>query len=100
MAKLYVNTVGCVITVSGLGDISDATTETLYVMRPDGVSDEWDGTLGTDDESITYTTLGTEIDLPGVYFIQPYIETPTWEGYCETVQLAVYDIDAPAPVVP
>jgi hypothetical protein len=99
MAKLYVGTVGCVIMVEGLDSIAGADV-TLYIKRPDGVADEWDGEVGTDEESIEYTTLGTEIDIAGTYFIQPYVETTTWEGYCETVQLIVYDIDAPAPVVP
>ncbi len=100
MAKLYRDTVGYVITVSGLGDISAATLATLYVKRPDGAAAEWDGDVGIDNESIEYETTGAEIDLAGVYFIQPYVETDTWQGYGDTVQLEVYEIEAPAPVAP
>lgn len=95
--RIYVGAVDVEIIIDGLGDISDATTTDIGILKPDGTGSHWHAALGTDHESITFTTtLVTDLNQTGEWILQPYLElTSGWEGYCDPVRLMIYEVAAP-----
>jgi hypothetical protein len=96
VAKPKVGTVGYVITITGLGTITDAATHDLHVLKP-GATDAvtWASTIGTDNASLTYTTIAGDFSVPGEYIIEPYIVlTGVWTGHCDAVRLRVWESEA------
>lgn len=70
-------------------NISDATTLRLYYRKPSGVTGAWTAALyGT--SGVQYQTETGDLDEAGTWKLQPYIETPIWQGYGEPVTLEVY----------
>ena len=90
MNKYYVNDVGTAITIEAGTDISTATYLALKVKKPDGTLHEWVASL----EGLTklkYTVQAGDWDQKGRYYLQAYIEMPSWEGRGETVTFDIYD---------
>lgn len=92
MAKPKVGTVGYVITVTGLGTITGAATHELSVLKPGATTSvTWAASIGTDNASLTYTTIAGDLSAAGEYIIEPYIVlTGVWTGYCDAVRLRVW----------
>jgi hypothetical protein len=73
-------------------DISAATTKTIKIKRPDGtvltVSADF-LTTGADGY-IRYLSLITDLNTSGTYYIQAYLELPTWQGHSEIKEFEVF----------
>jgi len=90
MAKLYVGTIGTVLSIDMGQDVSAATAVMLKVRKPDGTQDEWTAEADEgDNDKIVYTTAENDLDQAGEYLIQPYLTFTAWEGLCDTVRIDV-----------
>jgi hypothetical protein len=88
--KVYVNDVGTQIILNCGTDLSGATLLRIKVKKPNGVSVTWTA-LPYMTTQIAYTTILGDLDQVGVYKIQAYVETPSWKGHGETLNLTVYN---------
>jgi len=95
--KYYVGDIGTEIRLlvvdeeSGIDDISDATVHKLLVRKPDGSEVEWEADIeGT--QYLTYTVQDGDLDQPGTYRVQAYLELPSgWSGKGTTFTFEVHD---------
>lgn len=90
MAKPYVSDEGTLIIVDAKTDISSATLLQLHVKKPDGTVFQWDAGLH-DLTHAAYIVQPGDFDQPGTYYVQLYIDSPTWQGLGETTTIEVYD---------
>lgn len=74
-------------------DISGATVKKQFIKKPDGVVLEVSSSfsVGGADGRIQYTSVLGDIDISGTYFVQAYLELPTWQGYSSIEVFKVYD---------
>lgn len=84
MADIYITDFGVpfeiTIVEDGVAvDVSDATTMTLTLRKPDGSTVTKDLSFKTDgtDGIVSYTFLAADLDVPGTWKYQAYIETAT-----------------------
>lgn len=90
MAKLYVGTIGTVLSIDMAQDVSAATEVVLNVRKPDGTEDQWVAEVDEgDNDKIVYTTVEGDLDQAGEYLIQPYLTFAAWEGPYATVRIDV-----------
>lgn len=90
MSKVYVGSIGTVITLDCGEDVSAASVRKIKAKRPDGTTVDWtavaDGTNG-----IAYTTVADDLNQAGVWYLQAYVElSGGWKGPGDTVVLMVY----------
>lgn len=89
-SKLYVGDVGTVITVNLQSDISAATKLELHVWKPGAAAAVvWTGELEGDD-SIRYEVQANDLNVPGKYTLQAYVELPEWQGHGNSVTFNVW----------
>lgn len=88
--KPYVGDIGTIINVDMQQDISTATNLKFYVRKPDFTVVEWTPTIyGT--QILRYITVDeNDFDMPGDYYITPYLTLGSWTGSGDTVQFKVY----------
>jgi len=92
--KIYVGTAGLGVLINTCTDLTNATTVSIKVKKPNGVTATWVAEKITIDGNMTYvkhTTSEEDIDIPGVYELQAYAEIGTWAGRGKTVSLVVYN---------
>lgn len=65
-------------------DISAATVKKILYKKPSGVTGEWTATVVS--TSLTYNLTNTDIDQPGVWQFQTYIEIAGKKGYGAIVE--------------
>lgn len=88
MSTVFVGDVGTVITLDCGINISTATLVKIRAKKPDLSVVEWAATVeGTN--SITHTITVGELNVPGVWLLQSYVEMPEWRGRGEWVSLTV-----------
>ncbi len=69
-----------------------ATLTTIKVRRPDGTATSWNASI-LDAETIYYTTLVGDLDMPGTYTLQAYVEYADGRKlHGEAVGLRVLDL--------
>lgn len=88
--KVYVDVIGTVIFLDAREDISAATVLEIRYLKPiSNRTGSWVATLsGT--TKLKYVTEKSDLDEAGVWKLQCYIETPSWAGLGETVELEVF----------
>lgn len=91
MSKNYQNDVGTLLRVDVGADITDATTTTLYVTKPDGETVEWAGSVSDCNKEIWYTIQAGDWDQAGEYLLQAFVTTPAWSGRGDTVAFQIYE---------
>lgn len=88
--KSYKGDVGTVFLINCGTNISTATVKKLLVKKPDGTQVEWIATIsGTN--YLQYTTITNDLDQNGTYYLQSYIEMPSWKGRGETAIFTIYE---------
>jgi len=93
MGKHYVGDVGTIIMVDCGTTISGATGLILNVKKPDGTTVEWSATIdGTD--YLKHTTISTDFDQAGLYYLQASLTISGWAGLGETAEFMVYAVYA------
>lgn len=88
--KVFLNDTGTELYVDCGSDIQSATVTTLKVQKPDELEYTWSGAVYQNNQ-IKYTIQAGDFNQAGLYYIQAYIESPTWTGRGETVTLQVFD---------
>lgn len=90
MSVIYVNDQGTEITLDCLQNISTATVMKIIAKNPLGQKKTWSATLqGTN--YVRYLLGSGDIDMPGKWQFQSYIEMPTWKGRGEWATVEVKD---------
>jgi uncharacterized phiE125 gp8 family phage protein len=92
MSKHYVGETGTDITLNCGSDISLATVSNIKYTKPSGATGTWTGAV-YNLNYVKYTTIVTSFDIAGVWKLQAYVESPTWTGYGEAVELVIYPVD-------
>lgn len=89
--KVYIGDVGTVIELDMQEDISSSTSITFRVKKPDDSIVTWVPSIyGTD--YLRYTLVADDIDLSGIYYVQPHMTLGGWVGYGKTVKLEIYSL--------
>lgn len=65
-------------------DISAATVKKILYKKPSGVTGGWDATA--DGTALIYDINNTDIDIPGVWQFQTYVEIGGNKGFGEVVE--------------
>jgi hypothetical protein len=85
----YQGAVGLKIILNVGADVSSATTKHIKYLKPDGTIGYWEA----EEESITSisytTTSSSDLDIKGLWRLQAYVVTPTWENYGEICELLI-----------
>lgn len=90
MSVIYVNDQGTEITLNCLQNISTATVMKIIAKNPLGQKKTWSATLqGTN--YVRYLLGSGDIDMPGKWQFQSYIEMPNWKGRGEWATVEVKD---------
>ena len=82
------------ITESGVAkDISSATAKTIKIKRPDGTVLSVSGDFLTTgaDGYLRYLTIASDLHISGTYYVQAYLELPTWQGHSKITTFEVFD---------
>jgi hypothetical protein len=88
--KIYKGDVGTVFIVDVGESLADASVVKLYVAKPNGEAPEWAATK-YGDTSLKYTAAQGDLDVAGLYKVQPYVEKPDWKGRGNTVSFTVHE---------
>lgn len=90
MDKVYVDTVGLPIYLDTTITLTGALLLAIKVRKPSGSEVTWVGSLSGTKE-IVYTTVSGDLDEPGVYDLQAYVQLATGlTSPGATVTLKVY----------
>lgn len=90
---------GFIIQIDLQEDISLATVKNLVFKSPDGDIFTVTGTFATDgtDGLLNYTVQPGQVDIDGVWRVQPYIEMSSFEGFGDVVEFTVLQTLAASP---
>jgi len=88
--KPYVGDVGTIIIIDTGIDISSASVIKINVMDPKRERWEWTAMVDpTNNKFIRYIVKEGDFKHSGFYFLQPYIELPSWKGSGETCRIRI-----------
>ena len=98
-AEIHVGDIGTVFEVTlkdGDGnavDISSATVKEMVFGKPDGTSLVVTASFKSDGEDgiLEYATVDGDLDQDGLWYVQGYVEMPTWEGHSSAEKLTVHE---------
>lgn len=70
-----------------------ATVKNIIVQRPDGTTFTRPGVFTTDgtDGKIYFLTIAGDLTMSGTYYIQSYLELPSWQGHSDIGEFEVFD---------
>ena len=88
--KVYKNDVGTAIILDTTEDISTQTVLKILYKKPSGTEGEWTGAVYQTTKA-RYITVSGDLSEKGLWYLQVYVELPSWKGYGETVEMFVYD---------
>ena len=89
-SKHYVGEIGASLLIDTGINVLAATLVRINVLRPDGEEATWDGVV-YQTTIIKHIMQEGDVDVPGIYKLQAYIETETMKLRGETIELYVYD---------
>ena len=88
MSEVFVGDVGTELLLDCGTDISTATLVKIIARTPRGNKKEWTGAvLGT--TTVRYVVAAGDLDYPGNWTLQTYVEMPGWSGRGALVTLKV-----------
>ncbi len=94
MTTIYVGDVGVQIRLDTHQTLTYATKMEIHAVKPDGTDVVWTATQYGTTQSITYTTVNGDFDLPGDYILRSYVEWSTGSTHTGSpVELHVGDTD-------
>lgn len=89
--KVYRDGISIDIIVNMQASVTGASTLSLLVKRPDGITVSWSGTA-YNTNYIKHTTVAGDINQAGIYKICPKLVYATGQViYGETAELPIYD---------
>lgn len=84
MSILFTNSGLTTLTLDTGRDLTGANNTKILYQKPDGTRGEWVASVV--EQSLTYALTNTDIDQPGVWKFQTYIEVATKKGYGEIIE--------------
>ena len=88
MSQVFVGDIGTEIVLDCGAVVSSATARKIYALKPNGTKVTWTATAdGT--TAIKYVTQINDLDIPGVWQLQAYVEVSGWKGSGEVAELEV-----------
>lgn len=95
MDKIYKGDIAVEIRLDMQEDLTGFTNLKWYVKKPNRREVEWAATVEEDDDGVSsilkHVVLDGDLNVAGVYYIQPYGEYESWKGRGVTVKLDVFD---------
>jgi len=89
--KPYVGDIGLTIIIDMQEDMESATNITFEVRKPDGQEVSWEGIQVFETTKLKYITQEGDLDVAGIYNIQPKLTLGNWTGKGNTVSFRVYE---------
>lgn len=84
----FLNDVGTLISIDVQEDISTATHMSIKFKKPDGTYGSWPAFL-EGLGAVQYITVNGDLDQVGVWYLQVYIEMPSWKGHSDITSIRV-----------
>ncbi len=88
MTTVFVGDVGTEIVLNCGVDVSTATVRNIIARSPDGTKSTWSA-VADGSKAIKHVLVDGDLDLPGSWKLQAYVEMPGWKGYGEVAVLTV-----------
>jgi len=88
--RIYVGDYGTQISLDVGVDISDQTACEILYMKPDGTTGTWTASLGSDNESVEYTTVSGDLDTSGRWKFQARVTTANGRWYGLICEQRIY----------
>jgi len=89
--KIYVNDIGVVIEIDMGESLNAATNLKLEVRKPDNTKVVWTPTVyGEGFNYLRYITVANDLNLAGVWKIQPSLTLGSWSGLADTVSFEIF----------
>ena len=88
MSTVFTGDVGTVISMDCGENISTATLTKIKVRKSNGQKVVWDA-APDGINAIKYVTVDGDLDVPGTWHLQAYVEMPAWRGSGEVALLVI-----------
>ena len=88
MTTVFVGDVGTEISLDCGVDVSTATIRNIVVRKANGSKITW-GAVADGTNAIKHVTILGDLDAPGAWKLQAYVEMPTWKGSGEVALLVI-----------
>jgi len=88
MSTVFTGDVGTVISLDCGENIATATLMKINVRKSNGQKVTWDAMIDVVNESKDVTGV-CDLDLPGTWQLQVYVEMPKWQGGGEVALLVI-----------
>lgn len=88
MTTVFVGDVGTEISLDCGVDVSSATIRNIVVRKANGSKITW-GAVADGTNAIKHVTILGDLDVPGAWKLQAYVEMPDWKGFGEVATLVV-----------
>ena len=87
----HVLDIGTLIKIDVQMSVQDATKLEIRYKKPDKTTGAWTAQIfGVNEPSVlSYTIQAGDLDQPGVWELQPYVESPNWTGTGQSVNLTI-----------
>lgn len=87
--KVYINEVGKILKLDTGINVDAATSQSVYVNKPDGTVASWDGSI-VDSNYVQHTTEAGDLDQSGTYRVQAVVTVGGIERKGNTARFTVY----------
>lgn len=91
MAEVYLGDIGTEIVIDCGIDLTQSTAVTIVALRPDGTKVDWSSAV-YQSTFVRYVTQAGDLSIPGLWQLQPKIESPTWSGSGSVVEMTVMPV--------
>ena len=88
MSTVFIGDTGTEIVLDCGIDVSTATVRNIIVRKHNGTKVTW-GAVADGTTAIKYVTSAGDLDVPGTWKLQAYVEMPGWKGLGEVATLTV-----------
>ena len=89
-ARPHVGAIGTVITCDMGEDVSGGSSGKILARKPNGETVVWTGSLSGD--TVTYTTIAGDIDVPGIWSVQGWVDLGDFSDGGLTDEMIVLDL--------
>jgi len=90
MVEVFQGDIGTKIILNAGQDISSATVLKIKYIKPDNTTGEWAAVLECTD-SVSYITQTGDLDVPGTWRVQLYVDLGSWKGSGSIVRFGVHE---------
>jgi len=89
MQEIGENDIGTVITLESNISLAAFSEGTIKYKKSDKTTGEWTATIS--GNNLQYTTVLSDIDVHGLWVLQGYAKSSTWQGVSNHVQIKVIE---------